>query len=100
MQQDLELIGRPFGEFISGGNAARPGQIDKQMDMVKRLEIKGKTITVPGSLRKELGANSETTPDDKGVRKAKREARKKARQEAKSGRPKTQTKASSEQSGG
>ena len=100
MQQDLELIGRPFGEFISGGNAARPGQIDKQIDMVKRLEIKGKTITVPGSLRKELGANSETTPDDKGGRKAKREARKKARQEAKSGRPKTQTKASSEQSGG
>ena len=29
MQQDLETIGRPFGEFIPGGNAAEPGQIDK-----------------------------------------------------------------------
>lgn len=47
MQQDLEVIGRRFGEFIPGGNAAEPGQIDKQIEIVKQLEIKGKTVTVP-----------------------------------------------------
>ena len=44
MQQDLEAIGRPFGEFISGGNAAKPGQIDKQIAIVKQLEINGKLL--------------------------------------------------------
>ena len=44
MQQDLEAIGRPFGEFIPGGNAAEPGQIDKQIEIVKQLEIRGKTV--------------------------------------------------------
>ena len=64
MQQGLEVIGRPFGEFISGGNAAEPGQIDKQIEIFKQLEIKGKTVRVPEE--------------------AEREARRKAREEAKS----------------
>ena len=51
MQHDLELIGRPFGEFIPGGNAAAPGQIEKQIKLVKQLDIQGKTVTVPRSLR-------------------------------------------------
>ena len=84
MQQDLEVIGRPFGEFIPGGNAAQPGQIDKQIEIVKQLEIKGKTVTVPEDLKKDLGITDEPTPDDRAKRKAEREARKKARQEAKS----------------
>ncbi|MCH1505464.1 MAG: hypothetical protein L7V86_17920, partial [Verrucomicrobiales bacterium] len=83
MQQDLEAIGRPFGEFIPGGNAAEPGQIDKQIRIVKQLEIKGKTVTVPKSLKKDLEVTDEPTPGDKAKRKAKREARKKAREEAK-----------------
>ena len=83
MQQDLEAIGRPFGEFIPGGNAAEPGQIDKQIRIVKQLEIKGKTVTVPESLKKDLEVTDEPTPGDKAKRKAKREARKKAREEAK-----------------
>jgi arylsulfatase A-like enzyme len=86
MQQDLEAFGRPFGEFIPGGNAAAPGQIDKQIEIVKQLEIKGKKITVPSALRKTLGASDETTPDEKAEKKAKREARKKAREAAKSNR--------------
>ena len=84
MQQELERIGRPFGEFIPGGNAAAPGQIDKQIAIVKQLDIRGKTVTVPKALREELGVTDEPGPDDKAKRKAKREARKKAREEAKS----------------
>ncbi len=84
MQQDLEVIGRPFGEFIPGGNAAEPGQIGKQIEIVKQLEIKGKTVTVPRALKRNLGVTDEPIPDDKVKRKAKREARRKARKEAKS----------------
>lgn len=83
MQQDLEVIGRPFGEFIPGGNAALPGQIDKQIEIVKQLEIKGKTVTVPEALKKNLGVTDEPAPDDKAKRNAEREARRKARKEAK-----------------
>ena len=51
MQQDLELIGRPFGEFIAGGNTAERGQIDKQIEIVKQLVIHGKTVSVPAELK-------------------------------------------------
>ena len=84
MQQDLTMIGRPFGEFIPGGNAAGPGRIDKQIEIVKQLEIRGKTVSVPKGLKKNLGVNDEPTPDDKAKRKARRAARRKAREEAKS----------------
>lgn len=89
MQQDLEVIGRPFGEFIPGGNAAAPGQIDKQIAIVKQLDIRGKTVTVPRALKEELGVTDEPGPDDQARRKAKREARRKAREEAKSNNQKT-----------
>ena len=95
MQQDLESIGRPFGEFIPGGNAAEPGQINKQIEIVKQLEIKGKTITVPRALKEELGVTDEPGPDEKARRKAKREARKKARQKAKSNNQKNSDKVQS-----
>ena len=84
MQQDLEKIGRPFGEFIPGGNATEPGQIDKQIEIVKQIKIKGKKITVPEELKKNLGVTDEPTPDDKANKKALRKARKKTREEAKS----------------
>jgi len=84
MRQDLEAIGRPFGEFIPGGNAAEPGQIDKQIEIVKQLNIQGKKVTVPEALKKSLGDGDESAPDEKAKRKAKREARKKAREAAKS----------------
>jgi len=79
MQKDLEAIGRPFGEFIPGGNTTAPGQIDRQIDIVKKLKIKGKTVTVPESLKKSLGVSDEP-PLDKLTTKVKREARRKARQ--------------------
>ena len=81
MQLDLEVIGRPFGEFIPGENASEPGQIDQQIELVKQLEIRGKTVTVPEALKKGLGDTDEPTPDDKAKRRAER---KKAREESKS----------------
>ena len=83
MEKDLEAVGRPFGEFIPGGNAAEPGQIDKQIEIVKQLTIKGKTITVPEDLKKNFGVSEEPNQDDKAKKKKKREARKKTRKEAK-----------------
>lgn len=87
MQYDLEVIGRPFGEFIPGGNAAAPGQIDKQIEVVKQLDIKGKKVTVPRALKTALGVTDEPASDNKANKKALREARKKARQKAKSDDP-------------
>ena len=84
MQQDLEVIGRPFGEFISGGNAAEPGQVDRQIRIVKQLQIRGKTITVPDHLGKDVGVTDDSSADAKAKKKAMREARRKARQETKS----------------
>ena len=83
MQEDLEGIGRPFGEFIRGGNAAEPGQISEQIEIVKQLDIKGKTVSVPNVLKGDPGA-AEPQPDDKAAKKAKRETRRKTREEAKS----------------
>ena len=84
LQLDLEAIGRPFGEFIPGGNASDPGQIDKQIEMVKQLEIQGKKVVVPESLMKNSGAVEEPAiPDDKEKKKAEREARREAREAAK-----------------
>jgi len=78
MQKDLESIGRPFGEFIPGGNATAPGQIDRQIDIVKKLKIKGKTVTVPESLKRGLRVSDEPTLDIL-TKKEKREARRRAR---------------------
>ena len=44
MQQDLEAIGRPFGEFIPGLNTSPSGQINEQLALVKQIEIKGKNL--------------------------------------------------------
>lgn len=87
MQQDLESIGRPFGEFIPGRNTSAPGQIDQQIKTVKQLNIKGKTVKVPATLKQ--SATSNAPPNDKQVkRKIEREARRRARQAAKSDPPK------------
>lgn len=77
MQEDLEAIGRPFGEFIPGGNATDPGQIDRQIEVVKKLKIKGKTITVPKSLKNGMGVSDK--PPLYKLMKKDREAIRKAR---------------------
>jgi len=83
LQQDLEAVGRPFGEFVPGNNAAAPGQIDKQIELVKQIEIQGKKVTVPESLKKDPAVGDDPTPDDKALKKAEREARKMTREGAK-----------------
>ena len=83
MQQDLEAIGRPFGEFIPGSNTSPPGQINKQLAMVKQIEIKGKKISVPEMLRGKAEEARDSKVDGKEDKKAKRELRKKSRQAGK-----------------
>ena len=80
MQQDLKAIGRPFGEFIRGGNSAEPGQIDKQIAIVKKIEIQGKKVTLPEALQRNPEVTGEPTPDaDRARKKAEREARREMR---------------------
>ncbi len=43
----LEEFDRPFGEFVPGGNATPGGSIDKQIEQVKTIKIKGKTVILP-----------------------------------------------------
>ncbi len=50
LTRDLESFDRPFGEFVPGGNASPPGQIDKQVELVKQLKIQGKKVIVPEGL--------------------------------------------------
>ena len=83
MQQDLEAIGRPFGEFIPGLNTSPSGQINEQLAMVKQIEIKGKKISVPEMLRGKAKENEGPNVDGKEDKKAKRELRKKSRQAGK-----------------
>ena len=43
----IQSVGRPFGEFLPGGNAAPPGQVDAQIAQVKQLDVQGKRVVVP-----------------------------------------------------
>ena len=79
MQRDLKVIGRPFGEFIPGGNAARPGQIDKQIELVKQLEIRGKQVVVPEVLTQGISGVDTSVERDRTKRKAERAQRKEKR---------------------
>jgi hypothetical protein len=45
----IEDMDRPFGEFVPGGNTSVPGQLDQQIERVKRLEIRGKNVSMPDS---------------------------------------------------
>ncbi len=46
----IKPFDRPFGELITGGNAAAAGQIDDQRATLQQLTIKGKKVTVPPEL--------------------------------------------------
>ena len=74
----LRSFGRPFGEFVTGGNAVAGGSIDKQIKIVKQIKIKGKKVIVPPHL------STTETGDGKKTRKAKaREQRRKSRKNRK-----------------
>lgn len=80
MRKDLETTGRPFGEFLTGGNAAKPGQIDEQIAIVRQLEIQGKKVAVPSALKGRGDDSDGPASEEKAKRKVRRDARKRARQ--------------------
>lgn len=67
---ELLSSGRPFGEFVPGGNAAAPGQIDAEIAQVKKLLVQGKTVTVPDEAK--AGDEPASPPADKPGRKKKK----------------------------
>lgn len=69
----VEAIGRPFGEFLPGGDAAEPGQVDEQIALVKRIRIQGKEIVLPDDVEKGAGSGMERRRAD---RRREREVRK------------------------
>ena len=52
LREDLNKMGRPFGEFIHESNAGLNGQIDKEISIVKQIRIRGKDVSVPENLKK------------------------------------------------
>lgn len=72
LTDELRRGTRPYGEFVPGGNAAPPGQIAKQIALVKTLVIQGKTVVVPG----EENAREPTAANPKDQRKTDRKLRK------------------------
>jgi len=47
LKEYLESFHRPFGELVTGGNAAPPGLIDEQVELVKKMKIVGKESILP-----------------------------------------------------
>jgi arylsulfatase A-like enzyme len=76
LRKDVERLGRPFGEFAPGGNAARPGQVDEQIALVKRMKIQGKDVIVPKDAASQEPA---TKPDKRTERERRREERRRKR---------------------
>ena len=74
LKADLEKMGRPFGEFVPGGNARPGGLVDEQIALVKTLKVQGKTVTLP-----EASKLPQEKTDNRASRKAEREQRKAAR---------------------
>jgi arylsulfatase A-like enzyme len=50
LKKDLESFGRPFGEFVPGGNAAPAGLINEQVELAKKMKIVGKKVTLPDGI--------------------------------------------------
>jgi len=71
LTEDLKSQGRPFGEFVPGGNAAPGGQVDEQIALVKTLTIQGKTVIVPPQSQ-----STASSPSKKEMRQSKRRNRK------------------------
>ena len=74
----LQSMNRPYGEFVPGSDTSGPGQIDTQIALVEKLEVKGKKVTVPNRLKDDLAKYDAGKPDDKGKTNAPRERKPKA----------------------
>ncbi len=76
LTDDLKTFGRPFGEFVPGGNAAPPGLVDEQIDYVKRIKIEGKKVILP---------DDRTVDEKAGTARQQRQAERDRRRAAKRG---------------
>ena len=50
LQEVLESIGRPYGEFIDGANTIGPGQVLPQHELVRQMKVRGKKVTLPNGV--------------------------------------------------
>ena len=50
LTEELQKLGRPFGEFVNTGNAGLNGQIQEQINIVKQINVQGKNIVVPENI--------------------------------------------------
>ena len=76
LTDDLKTFGRPFGEFVPGGNVAPPGLVDEQIDYVKRIKIEGKKVILP---------DGRTVDEKAGTARQQRQAERDRRRAAKRG---------------
>ncbi len=51
LTETIETTGRPYGEFVPGGNALGPGQLTEQQQMARRMKIQGKSVILPDDLK-------------------------------------------------
>jgi len=80
LREDLESFGRPFGEFVPGGNAAPAGLIDEQIRLVQKMKIVGKKVILPdGNF---LGERSQPDRKRKLVEREKRRVNPRRRKKA------------------
>lgn len=47
LTQTIQTTGRPYGEFVPGGNATSPGQVEEQQKLARKMKVKGKTVIHP-----------------------------------------------------
>ncbi|MCK5208717.1 MAG: hypothetical protein KAQ79_11870, partial [Cyclobacteriaceae bacterium] len=52
LTNEIENIGRPFGEFKNTGNASYAGQITEEINLVKQIKINGKKVILPEHFNK------------------------------------------------
>jgi arylsulfatase A-like enzyme len=64
----LQRVATPYGDFIPGPGTASPGQIADAVALARKLEVQGKTVTVPEKLAKQ---HPERTGKSRGKRKRK-----------------------------
>ncbi len=74
--RDLRSIGRPFGELVPGGNAAKPGQVVQQMELVRRIRIQGKKVTLPPDVEAGRPPGTGQTKDQRRAGRQKRREQK------------------------
>ncbi len=51
LRETIETTGRPYGEFVPGGNALSPGQVTEQQELARRMKIQGKTVILPDDMK-------------------------------------------------